>query len=275
MKRTSFLFVIIALAIYFPAQSLMARAPADCTLPSKPIESSDFSNRCVLYGIVRNCLNPSSSNYCTACNRPVAEAPCSVKDECLRTEIWEKNSSFVAMKDGFKSCGCSKDFVHGLVLPLGPVTGVEDPRTISNPKLVGIWEFAWGVGQKKISEPNEIILTANAFDQRSQDQLHIHIVRMAPDIRSKVLALKLGAFQAQEIVGHVRGVAVKIKSLKEVWSTAKSAARGAGFADYGIAVLKNGDNYIVVSTDGSHKEDFSPERGLAMFQCLERRSLKK
>jgi len=61
------------------------------------------------------------------------------------------------------------------------VSGVEDPK-----RPTGIWPFAWAVARQRIPEEMEIGLAINPTQLRSQDYLHIHLVRPRQDARKKL-----------------------------------------------------------------------------------------
>jgi CDP-diacylglycerol pyrophosphatase len=198
-----------------------------------------------------------------------------VKDECLHTEILDQDTDFVAVKDIYKTCGCSKDFVHGLAIAREPVTGVEDPRTATNPRLAGAWAFAWKVALKRIGDGDAVLLLSNPFSHRSQDQLHVHFLRPAPGFRDKLLSLVAGSSDPKELATNVRAVADRVADLGDIWRVAKKVAGRVGFKEYGVAVLRDGEKFLVAAVDGSRREDLSPEKGLGLYQCPERRAIRE
>ena len=137
-------------------------------------------------------------------------------------------------------CGCPPDFVHGLALPLDPIRGVEDPR-----RPAGIWQFAWDAARQRM-DAAAIALVVNPARYRSQDQLHVHLLRLRP-----------GAGQAlrDNLAGHV-------KDLADVWPVAARAAAARGLDDYGVLVAQEpGDMFQVVVTAAS------PEAAFTEWQC--------
>jgi CDP-diacylglycerol pyrophosphatase len=68
-------------------------------------------------------------------------------------------------------------FVHGLAMPLTRVWGVEDEQLYAAPEQNGIWQLAWDAALAQGLREDEIALVANPPTVRSQNQLHIHIVR--------------------------------------------------------------------------------------------------
>ena len=139
-------------------------------------------------------------------------------------------------------CGCPGGFVHGLAVPLGRVTGVEDPL-----KPTGLWRFAWEEAVKRIGvqDRESIILAANPRALRTQDQLHIHLVRLADGARRKIMDLS----------------PIHIKDLADVWSAAARHAAAGGLMEggYGVAVVHDPvtDDFLVVTSAGSLEKLFS------------------
>jgi CDP-diacylglycerol pyrophosphatase len=99
----------------------------------------------ILLHIVSQCVDPTASNYCSNCMLPRADAGCSNILECKKTnEVWRLSTRYAAIRD-IKMCDCPVEFIHGLAMPRGVVTGVEDPN-----REEGIWQFAWDVGIERI-----------------------------------------------------------------------------------------------------------------------------
>jgi CDP-diacylglycerol pyrophosphatase len=138
-------------------------------------------------------------------------------------------------------CGCEKDFIHGLAMPRSPVAGVEDPR-----RPEGIWNFAWMVAKKRIAKETDIALVVNPARKRTQDQLHVHIVRLQPAARRRFTG----------------AASVRVPSLSAVWREAAHTAARAGLKDYGVLVAKlpEGDFLVMV-------EEKSPERMYTQSEC--------
>jgi CDP-diacylglycerol pyrophosphatase len=189
--------------------------------------------RDVLWKIVSTCLDTGAADYCTACIAPRAEAGCN-RSCGNTTQVWAESKEFVAMRDR-KMCGCPGDFVHGLALPRSRVTGIEDPR-----RPEGIWQFAWEAAKKKMNE-SEIALAVNPENRRSQDQLHVHIVR----------ALR------QNIPTDPRRTAL-VDDLGSVWKAVARLAAERAWRNYGVLVVKApGSGYLVVIDEGSTEYTFT------------------
>ncbi len=194
----------------------------------------------ILLDIVSNCVDTASLNYCNVCRAPRSDAACAPARECGKsTEVWALNEQYTAIRD-LKMCGCPAAFVHGLALPRKPVRGVEDPA-----RPDGIWQFAWDVASGRMNGA-DIALVVNPRYRRSQDQLHVHLVRLDPGARERL---------APHTVGTVR-------QLHEVWDVAARGALARSLDDYGVLVaLDDGGSYRVVITQES------PESLFTLWRC--------
>ena len=171
----------------------------------------------ILLDIVQNCIAPQSANYCKKCRTPVASAMCGNENSCQKTtEIWSSNEDFVAIRD-IKMCSCPADFVHGLVLPKQTITGVEDPL-----RPDAIWPYAWDIASTRIA-PESIALVINPKNFRSQNQMHIHLVKLKPQARQELQKLRI----------------YQVENLLQVWDAAKQSAQEQKLEDYGVLVTRN------------------------------------
>jgi len=208
---------------------------------SVPSASAVGDGRDILRNIVTNCVDLHETDYCTRCFLPRIDSPCAHGRFCKdTTEIWRETTDYVAIRD-IKMCGCDSEFVHGLAIPRASVTGIEDPRRPDS-----IWKFAWDVARTHIGNEDVIALAVNPPSLRSQDQLHIHIVRLLPDAR----------------VRFTEARSMHLPSLIGIWSAAAGIASRAGLTDYGVLVTKNpeGDFLIVI-------EEKSPEKLFTRWDC--------
>ena len=191
------------------------------------------ASREALWDIINNCLDISALDYCKVCTLPRAESSCKEKFRCeAQLKIWSESSNYIAMKDR-KMCGCTEEFVHGLALPRAQVTGVEDPKRPS-----GIWKFAWNVALKRISSENTIALVVNPAQHRSQDQLHVHMVRLKENARK--------SFPKRSIA--------RTESMDRVWVIAQEKAKELKLDDYGVLVTTHTDGGFVVLVDQESPE---------------------
>jgi len=204
------------------------------------------ANRDALRVLVESCLDPVTAGDGSKCPAPVTgESDSTNEARCkATTDVWAKSTEFVAIRDR-KMCGCPRGFEHGLAMPLALISGVESDNTPE-----GLWEFAWDVARKRISDPNLIALAVNSRLQRSQDQLHIHIVQLLKEAR--------GNFP--------QGSTVTVDNLEHVWAVAKTFAQEKSLPDYGVLVVHGpGDKFTVVVADGAWAH--SPEKDYTYYQC--------
>jgi CDP-diacylglycerol pyrophosphatase len=166
---------------------------------------------------------------------------CTQKGACKNaTEIWAESADYVVLRDA-KMCGCSAGFVHGLAVPRARVTGVEDPR-----RPEGIWKFAWDAARMRMGNDPAIALVVNPKAERSQDQLHVHLLRLRDDVR-------------QRIAQHP---ADRVPNLDQVWKIAALRAAAEGLTDYGVLVVGHPEGGFVVLV-----EKDSPEKMYTDWRC--------
>ncbi len=185
-------------------------------------------NSDILLDIVRHCVDPKLENYCTRCRAPIAEVACTPETSCKKTtEVWSSNTEYVAIRD-IKMCGCPASFVHGLVMPLQVITGVEDPL-----RPEGIWQYAWDEATLRM-EAEAIALVVNPQNFRSQNQLHVHLVRLKPQARAEFKSMATGTSS----------------NLLNVWKIAAELAKKQNLPDYGVLVSteESGGFKVVVTT---------------------------
>lgn len=194
----------------------------------------------ILLDIVQNCITQDSANYCQKCRAPIAESVCESEKTCRKTtQVWSSSEKFVAIRD-IKMCGCPADFVHGLVLPKQIITGVEDPL-----RPDAIWPYAWEIATTRI-ETESIALVINPKNFRSQNQMHIHLLRLKPQARTALAKLS----------NH------PVEDLNQVWKVASQSAKEQQLDDYGVIVFRStsGAFNVVVTAN-------SPEGVFTQYAC--------
>ena len=197
-------------------------------------------SRDILHRIVAGCLDTSAPNYCVWCSSPL-RGQCALDDDCRRTTgVWAQTNEYVVIRD-IKMCGCPADFVHGLAMSRSLVSGVEDPK-----RPAGIWPFAWAVARQRIPEEMEIGLAVNPAHLRSQDYLHIHLVRLRQDARKRLAGRN----------------PLRVERLEDVWDAGARHAAGFGLQSYGVIVTRASDGNFLVAADGG-----SPEREFTQYVC--------
>lgn len=196
-----------------------------------------------LWNIVANCLDPAAVEYCRRCSSPRADAACAQRQRCEETtEVWGANDDYVAIRD-LKMCSCPAGFVHGLALPRAKVKGIG-----ADPLPDGIWSFAWAVAQEKIADSATIALVVNSARWRTQDQLHVHLVRLRDSARRNLI-----------------GRSATVPRLDAVWSIARRlAANRPALNDYSVLVARNLDGGFVVLVG---ENDRSLERAYTERTC--------
>ena len=201
--------------------------------------AGEARSRDKLWEIVSTCLGPEDAGYCARCASPRVGSACQSGGRCEQTtEVWAEDTEYVALRD-IKMCSCPAGFVHGLALPRAPVKGVEAPQ-----RPDGIWAFAWAAAQRKIGDDASIALVVNAARHRTQDQLHLHLLRLRGDAR-------------RDFGGRLASV----PRLDQVWSAAsRLAAEQQPLDDYGVLVasdLRGGYTVLVESSDKSVERSYT------------------
>ena len=195
-------------------------------------------SRDILWRIVSQCLDASSPDYCTSCAAPI-EGACGDARGCKATiDVWAKTADYVAVRD-IKMCGCPPGFVHGLALPRARVTGVEDAR-----RPAGIWPFAWQTAQSRIVDERQIALVVNPPGlERTQDQLHVHMVRLTPGARARLTA----------------DSPARAPHLDLVWDVAARHAAAKGLTSYGVLVMRDdaANDFLVITRRESPEYQFT------------------
>ncbi|ACM21521.1 hypothetical protein Geob_3178 [Geotalea daltonii FRC-32] len=192
------------------------------------------ADRNILWDTISTCIDTSDKDYCSKCNSPRVEIDCRT---CRNTlQVWAESKEFAAIRDR-KMCDCPEDFVHGLVIPRSRVTGGEDPL-----RPDGIWQFAWDTALKRLNE-GEIALVVNPKLDRSQDQLHVHMVRV----------------RRETLPSDPSRVGV-VQSLDRVWYEAARKAAALEWKDYGVLVTKAANGYQVVIDKASPEDLYTQAR---------------
>jgi CDP-diacylglycerol pyrophosphatase len=111
-------------------------------------------------------------------------APCSLVD---------LNAGYVILKDLIGA-------TQFLLIPTERISGIDSPEIVA-PNAPNYWDFAWRARTWTEAPPGRALprdmlsLAINSPDARSQDQLHIHIDCVRPDVRD-ALAAHRGAIAA-------------------------------------------------------------------------------
>lgn len=195
-------------------------------------------SRDILWGIVSTCLDAAAPGYCTICAWPI-EGACGDARGCKATvDVWAETADYVAIRD-IKMCGCPTGFVHGLALPRARVSGVEDAR-----RPAGIWPFAWQTVRGRIADEQQIALVVNPPGlERTQDQLHVHLLRLIPGARARLAA----------------DSPARAPDLDLVWDVAARHAAAKGLASYGVLVMRDdaANGFLVLAQRESPEHQFT------------------
>lgn len=206
-----------------------------------------------LWELVSTCVDqPTAEAPAPACSCPAFERSCcGDRDAPTASVLWGESPDFVAIRD-LKTCGCPADFVAGLTLPRTRVTGIEDPR-----RPEAIWPFAWKIARTRISEELEIGLVINPRDARSQNQMHVHLLRLRPGIRAQLDAAAPG--RDDPALGG--GFVAHLPDLDGVFAVALALAGESAIADRGILVARARDGgFVIVVTTRTSPQAFTVNR---------------
>ncbi len=176
-------------------------------------------------------------------------------DNQIEVWSWHSNRAAVTIRDR-KMCFSRRKaapdagFVHGLLMPMHPVCGVEDPQLYApGSAFESLWRDAWDAARAKLPE-DQITLAINPPTVRSQTHLHIHIVRSNGQ-----------AFPPADTL--------TVERLEDVWRAADAFARGklamAG-RNYGIAVRKRGLRFEVLVEAGAPVNLRNPEYKYSVYE---------
>jgi hypothetical protein len=200
-----------------------------------------------LQQLVTSCTDLSGEDYCTACPWPRSDSSCELAAVCTKsTEIWRESEYYIAIRDK-KMCGCKlPGFFHGLAIPRALIRGVESAN-----RPAGIWDFAWKAGMAKGIAGGELALAISPANDRSENQLHIHILRLKNDARNSFLQERT----------------TTVDSLAKVWQAATASAAANGLTFYGVLAAENpAGGYLVVVSAESPEDIYTAARCTAEEQ---------
>jgi len=204
-----------------------------------------------LWSIVSTCVDHAAHDYC-GCSA-FALSCCSDPATPDADVVWARTREFVAIRD-MKMCGCPAGFVAGLALPRTRVTGIEDPR-----RPDGIWPFAWEAARTRIPDERQIGLAINPKDARTENQLHVHLLRLRPDARAWI--------DSSDTPGPVRTIVISLTNLDAVFTTVAARVGASRMADTGILVARaRAGGWVAVVTDRTSPQAFTINRCRATDQ---------
>ena len=204
------------------ATAVSLAALSDTVTAAEKCAGRETDPDCALYVIARKCINTELPEYCTTCPFP-RTSYCLKATTCEQTtEVWAGSQRYVAIRDR-TMCSCP-EVMHGLVMPLGAISGIED---VDRPQ--GIWKFAWDVANNTGIPPDQIALIVSSPDHRSQSQLHVHIIPLAP---ARAKDLESTPF-------------VEVPDLRNVWVKAGALGESKAMKPFGVMVHKAGEVWHV------------------------------
>jgi CDP-diacylglycerol pyrophosphatase len=222
---------------------------AACRLPAnsgsdRPPEPTRNPN--ALWEIVSTCTAGRPGDYC-ACPALVRSC-CGEPGTPDADVVWARERDYVAIRD-LGMCGCAPGFVHGLALPRARITGIEDPQ-----RPAGIWSFAWRVARSHIVDEMEIALVINPADARSQNQMHIHLLRLKPAARTLLDGAPPGALADGARL-------IDLPNLDTVFQTTVAQVGETRMRDTGILVTRGRNGgYRAVVTERTSPQAYTVNR---------------
>jgi CDP-diacylglycerol pyrophosphatase len=163
--------------------------------------------------------------------------------------------------------------LHGveqvLVIPIARITGIEDPLMLG-PDAPAIFADAWNERallrkyQPNAPQGDGLALTVNSAEERSQDQLHVHVDCLRPDVAKTLADFTPGADWAPmtaALAGHTyfaRRVADladnPFRLLAEIPGTASD------MGEWTLAAVPQKDHFVLLAgrhggPGGGHSED--------------------
>jgi len=235
------------------AAALAAAAAMTDGLASAPFASHLLAgDPDALWQIVSTCIDERSDPQAALCSCPALVHSCC--DDAGTPDgdvVWSKTAQFVAIRD-LVACGCPGSFVAGLALPRTRITGIEDPA-----RPDAIWPFAWQVARSRIPAEVEIGLAINPIDARSQNQMHVHMLRLKPGVRAAIE----GARASGRLADPAGTVVVALPDLSGVFAAAAARVGASEMGLHGILVVAARDGgFLAAITDRRSPQAFTVNR---------------
>jgi CDP-diacylglycerol pyrophosphatase len=105
-----------------------------------------------------------------------------------------------------------------LIIPVAPVTGIEDAQIFA-PPVRDYWQYGWAAAARFVGvPPAATALAINSTTGRTQNQLHIHISCVRPDVAAALVRARIGTDPARPTTlplgpdGH-RYTALRVRAL--------------------------------------------------------------
>lgn len=220
--------VLLLCAILVPAIGTTARA--------------QVTNPDALWDIVSTCVDDETSNYC-ACPA-FARSCCGNAATPDADVVWARTDDLVAIRD-MLMCGCKPPFVAGLALPRIRISGIGDPK-----RPEGIWPFAWSVAKARIRDERAIGLAINPRDVRTQNQMHVHLLRIRPEVRAWL--------ELDPPAPPQGAIALPLANLDGVFAAVEQKVGTARMEDSGILVVRQREGgWLAVITNRTSPQLFT------------------
>jgi CDP-diacylglycerol pyrophosphatase len=209
------------------------------------IRSPPANTPSALWEIVSRCVGREHAGYYCTC--PAFALSCCGEPKTPDADVvWARAADFVAIRD-LKMCHCPPDFVAGLALPRFRVSGIEDPR-----RPDGIWPFAWDVARTRIADEREIGLVINPADARSQNLMHVHLLRLRPEARQWLDGKAPRPFGVQ---------LVALANLDAVFAATLARVGASQMRDTGVLIARGRDGgWQAAITDRASPQAFTVNR---------------
>jgi len=207
-----------------------------------------------LWRIVSTCFaRAAASDAGPSCSCPALRRSCCDDAATPAADaVWAETTAFVAIRD-MRACGCPGGFVAGLALPRARVTGIEDPA-----RPDGIWPFAWDVARSHIPDELDIGLAINPETARTQDQMHVHLLRLKPGVRKQLNDALAHAPPAWPSAGVI---VLRLPDLEHVFTTVAARVGDAAMGTRGVLVARAPDGgFIALITDRSSPQAYTQNR---------------
>jgi CDP-diacylglycerol pyrophosphatase len=155
-----------------------------------------------------------------------------------------------------------------MILPTVRVSGIEDPAVLDKP-LRQFFEYGWEALNTHIKRPpQDLAMAINNKTHRTQDQFHIHLACVAPEVRT--------ALDSAKLTGHWQDNAIKVKGREFAAIELASLARSpfevlqdhlaskqpkASLGDYSLAVIGQANGRFVVLATSTAPAELVLEEG--------------
>ena len=254
--------VLVVPVVLCAVTSSPAWSQQKACMPDRSVVWSGCETGCchyVLWEIAANCVEPRPS---AAWQVPIGcEGQLPAPERLCPTIRLQAAASHVITFNDSKMNRCPGHLVHTLTIPREPVCGDDDPDRFTQAE--DGFQTAWSVGERLIAEQDRIALVVNSAAQRSQNQLHIHTVRLRPGARQQLESLPVKPRH--------------IDDLAQAWAALQSHAEESGFGGlYGAVVIRdtNAPGWLAAAVDGHSEPDpvttedrNAPEQKYSCWAC--------